>query len=97
MSFFDKLEKTVSETGQGISRKAKELAEVTRLKNMLHTCEEVIDQNYRAIGKAYYEAHQDQEEGEYAEELRAIRDARRGAEALKRQIEETTSEPDARA
>ncbi|MBO5095214.1 MAG: hypothetical protein J6C33_12815 [Lachnospiraceae bacterium] len=88
MNFFDKLEKTVSETGQGISRKAKELAEVTRLKNMLHTCEEVMDQNYREIGRAYYEAHQDEEAGEYAEQIRAIRDAARGAEALKKQIEE---------
>ena len=38
MQFFDKLEKTMLDTGQSISRKAKELAEVTRLKNMLHTC-----------------------------------------------------------
>lgn len=88
MNFFDKLEKTVTETGQGISRKAKELAEITRLKNMLHTCEEVMDQNYREIGKAYYEAHKDEENGEYAEQCRAIRDARKGAETLKKQIEE---------
>lgn len=88
MNFFDKLEKTVTETGQGISRKAKELAEITRLKNMLHTCEEVMDQNYREIGKAYYEAHKDEEDGEYAEQRRAIRDAARGVEALKKQMEE---------
>ena len=47
MEFFDKLEKTVAETGHGISRKAKELAEITRLKNMLHTCEEVLEQKDR--------------------------------------------------
>lgn len=87
MNFFDKLEKTVTETGQEISRKAKELAEITRLKNMLHTCEEVLDQNYREIGKAYYEAHKDEEDGEYSEAFRAIRDAQRGMEALKEQIE----------
>lgn len=92
MNFFDKLEKTVTETGQGISRKAKELAEITRLKNMLHTCEEVMDQNYREIGKAYYEAHKEEEDGEYAKQLRAIRDAARGAEALKKQMEEVRAE-----
>ena len=32
MNLFDKVEKTFNETGQGISRKAKELVEVTRLK-----------------------------------------------------------------
>ncbi len=87
MNLFDKLEKTVTETGQGISRKAKELAEVTRLKILLHTCEEVMDQKYREIGKAYFESHQDEEYGEYAEQCKAILDAQRGAEALKEQIE----------
>ncbi len=86
MNFFDKLERTVTETGQGISRKAKELAEVTRLKNMLHTCEEVIDQNYREIGKAYFEAHREEAEGEFAEQIKAIQDAQKGAEVLKEQI-----------
>ena len=52
MQFFDKLEKTMLDTGQSISRKAKELAEVTRLKNMLHTCEEVTEQNYRESGRS---------------------------------------------
>ncbi|WWR15108.1 hypothetical protein V1224_11520 [Lachnospiraceae bacterium JLR.KK008] len=86
MNFFDKLERTVSETGQGISRKAKELAELTRLKNLLHTCEEVIDQNYREIGRAWYEAHKDEENTEFADKCRAIRDARSGADALREQI-----------
>ena len=87
MNLFDKLEKTVAETGQGISRKAKELAEVTRLKNMLHTCEEVIDRQYREIGKAYYEAHKEEEDNPYAQQCRAVRDAQRGAEALQKQID----------
>ena len=86
MNFFDKLERTVTETGQGISRKAKELAEITRLKNMLHTCEEVIDQNYREIGKAYFEAHKEDGEGEFADQIKAILDAQKGAETLREQI-----------
>ena len=88
MNLFDKLERTVSETGQGISRKAKELAEITRLKNMLHTCEEVIDQNYREIGKAYFEAHKEEADCEYARQCKAIADAQKGIAALEKQIEE---------
>ena len=91
MNFFDKLEKTVTETGQGIGRKAKELAEVTRLKNMLHTCEEVVNQNYREIGKAYFEAHKDEDENEYAQQIKAIKDAQKGIEALKEQIENVSN------
>lgn len=86
MNFFDKLEKTVTETGQGISRKAKELAELTRLKNLLHTCEEIMNQNYREIGKAYFEAHKEDAENEYAVQMKAILDAQKGAEALREQI-----------
>lgn len=87
MNFFDKVERTMTETGQGISRKAKELAEITRLKNMLHTCEEVVDQNYREIGKAWYEAHGDEEDGDYAQQCRAIRDAENGIQALQQQLD----------
>ena len=86
MNLFDKVEKTFNETGQGISRKAKELVEVTRLKNMLHTCEEVLDQKYREIGRAYFQSHRDEEDGEYAEQCKAILDAQKGAEALREQI-----------
>ena len=91
MNFFDKLERTVTETGQGISRKAKELAEITRLKNMLHTCEEVVNQNYREIGKAYFEAHKDEDENEYSQQIKAIKDAQKGIEALKEQIENVSN------
>ncbi len=91
MNFFDKLEQTVTETGQGISRKAKELAEVTRLKNLLHTCEQVIDQNYREIGKAYFEAHKEEAENEYADQMKAIKEAQQGAEALKEQIKNVSN------
>ena len=94
MQFFDKLEKTMLDTGQSISRKAKELAEVTRLKNMLHTCEEVTEQNYREIGRAYYEAHREEEDNIYAEQLKAISDAKRGAEALRKQIKEVGKSTD---
>lgn len=86
MNFFDKLEKTVTETGQGIGRKAKELAEITRLRNMLHTCEEVIDQNYREIGKRYVEAHKEDDQNEFAEQIKAVLDAKNGAEVLREQI-----------
>ncbi len=87
MAFFDKLEQTITETGHSIGRKAKDLAEITKLKNMLHTCEEVIDRQYREIGKAYFEAHKDEEDDLYAQQCKAIRDAQRGAEALQEQID----------
>ena len=87
MAFLDQLEQAITETGHSISRKAKDLAEITKKKNMLHTCEEVIDRQYSEIGKAYYEAHKEEEDNPYAQQCRAVRDAQRGAEALQKQID----------
>ena len=74
MDFFEKLENAATDATQTVARKAKDIAEVARLKNLIHTCNEVMEQNYIAIGKAYYEAHKDDEEnaieGEEGEEGR---------------------------
>ena len=88
MKFFDKAEKILTETGQGMERKAKNLAETVRLKNMIHTCQEVIDQNYKEIGKSYFEANKDNADNPYADNCKAIADAMTGMEALKKQLEE---------
>ena len=87
MGFFDELERTVTEAGHGISRKAKEVAEVTRLKNLLHTQETLIDVKYREIGKLYYEAHKDEAEDVYAVQMRALSEAQAAAAALREQID----------
>ncbi len=91
MNFFDKLEQAMTETGQGISRKAKEIAETTRLKNLLHVCEESIARNYKEIGMAYYNAHKDDPDCEYANECAAITNAQKEAEGIKAQIAEISS------
>ena len=46
-----------------------------------------LDRQYREIGKAYYEAHKEEEDNPYAQQCRAVRDAQRGAEALQKQID----------
>lgn len=86
MNFFDKAEKLLNETGQEVERKAKNLAESVRLKNMIHTCDEVIDQNYKEIGKLCFEADKDNDDSPYAEQCKAISDALRGREALQKQL-----------
>jgi len=86
MDFIDKVEKTVTESGREIGRKVKGLAEMARLKSMIHTCQEVIDQNYRKIGKAYFEAHSEEEGCEYAQACKAIMDAQKGIDALQEEI-----------
>lgn len=87
MDFFEKLENAATDATQTVARKAKDIAEAARLKNLIHTCNEVMEQNYIAIGKAYYEAHKDDEENVYARECKAIQDAQTGAAALQEQLD----------
>lgn len=62
MDFLDKLTGTITTKGQEAVDKAKELAEITRLRNQISSCEEVIRKNYLEIGKLVYEAFE-QEKG----------------------------------
>ena len=90
MAFFDKLGNTISAAGKDGLNKAKELKDTTKLKLSIKEREGLIQKLYRDLGKAYYEAHKDDEESEYQEiadiraafaeigELRADHDAIRG-------------------
>lgn len=90
MAFFDKLGNTISAAGKDGLNKAKELKDTTKLKLSIKEREGLIQKLYRDLGKAYYEAHKDDEDSEYEEiddiraafaeigELRADHDAIRG-------------------
>ena len=54
MDFFEKVGETVTEKGKEVADKARETAEIIRLKSQIATCEEVMKKNYLEIGKAYY-------------------------------------------
>lgn len=64
MDFFEKLGETITERGKEAADKAKDLAEIARLKSQISTCEEVIRKNYMEIGRLYYEkyAHRTKDE-----------------------------------
>lgn len=90
MAFLDKLGNTISAAGKDGLSKAKELKDTTKIKISIKEREGLIQKLYRDLGKAYYEAHKDDEDPEYKEiadiraafaeigELRADHDAIRG-------------------
>ncbi|MDD5948123.1 MAG: zinc-ribbon domain-containing protein [Lachnospiraceae bacterium] len=55
MSFFDNVKETVSNTSREVGNKAKELAEVTKLKNAISAEERKIKEEYEKIGRLYVE------------------------------------------
>lgn len=89
MDFFEKVEETITTKGQAAVDKAKELAEIARLKSQIGTCEEVLKKNYAEIGRIYYEHFGDCPEELFVKQCRSIKNALNGINELEKQIKET--------
>ena len=72
--------------GDTICEKAKELKENIALRGQIATCEEVIEKNYREIGRSYYEQYGDTQDAEFGKQCRAINNAMNGVKELKKQL-----------
>lgn len=88
MDFFDKVADTVTTKGREVADKAKEMAEVARLRNQIATCEEVIKKNYMEIGRLFMEQYKDAEDAPYEKQRTAILNAQAGVEDLQKKIRE---------
>lgn len=82
MDFFEKVGGVISTKGKAAADKAKSLAEIANMKGQIGSCEEVIKKNYLLLGKAYYEAHKEED----SEQVRAIADAERAITDLRKKI-----------
>lgn len=57
MAFFDDISKKLSQTGQGMVQKTKEMADVAKLNSAITDEEGKINNNYYLIGKLYVSMH----------------------------------------
>lgn len=91
MDFFEKLGETVTTTGQAAVGKAKEIQAIAKRKGQIAACEEVLRKNYLEIGQRVYEQRMENltvDETTFEKQFRAIENAKKGREELRRQIEE---------
>lgn len=86
MDFFEKVADTVTEKGREAAVKAKEMADVARLKSQIAACEEEIRKNYMEIGRLFMEQYQNAENAPFEKQRRAIMNARAGIEDLEKKI-----------
>lgn len=61
MAFLDQLSSKLSQTSQTAVQKTKDMAEIMRLNSQISEQERKIEQNYREIGKLYYENFADKD------------------------------------
>lgn len=88
MDFLEKLGDNITMMGKEATDKAKEMAEIARLKSQIATCEEVIRRNYLEIGEKYVELYGAMPEAAFEKQCRCIENAKEGLEALQEKIKE---------
>jgi len=88
MAFWENLGETISTKGKEVADKARVMSDIAGLKGQITTCKNVVAKNYKEIGKAYYEAHKDDVDSEFAERIEAIKNAERGIQDLEKKIRE---------
>ncbi|MGI6733923.1 MAG: hypothetical protein ACOX4J_07135 [Anaerovoracaceae bacterium] len=87
MSFIKDLGNKIGEMAGDAAEKAKELAEITKLKNEISGEQKKIQQAYIELGKIYYEDIKDTEVAPGAEHCRAIQAAQAAISELEAKID----------
>lgn len=86
MAFFEDLGKKITQTGADAADKAKELAQVAKLKSKISDEERAIKQQYIQIGKAFVQANPDCMDAPYADMIAAIHTSESKIEELNQEI-----------
>ena len=72
MAFFDELGKVISDKSKEAANRVKDITGVLQLKSKLSAEKDKINKAYITLGKAYYDRHEGELEGKFADEFHAI-------------------------
>lgn len=75
MSLWDDITEKVGAGSRVVADKAKEVSELANIRAQIVSCDNTLVKNYKALGKAYFEAHKDDLSGEFADVMKNIKDA----------------------
>lgn len=88
MAFFDELGKKISQAGQTVAQKTKELADITKINSAVSDEERKIDDSYREIGKLYVSLHAENPDVDFAALIAGIHEAESKIAEYKQQIKD---------
>ena len=74
MAFFDELGKVISDKSKEAANRVKDITGVLQLKSKLSAEKDKINKAYITLGKAYYDRHEGELEGKFADEFHTIQD-----------------------
>lgn len=86
MELFDKLGDTIVSVSKDATQKAKDISELARLRMEIRAKQEYLNKLFLEIGKIYYDAHKDDEEKEFKEQMLLVKDAQDVLEELRQQL-----------
>lgn len=86
MSFLDDMRESLVSAGKDVSQKAKEVSGIAKLKLDVKSKEDFVEKQYAELGRAYFEAHRDDEERAEDEQFKVIREALAEIERMKTEI-----------
>lgn len=72
MAFFDELGKVISDKSKEAANRVKDITGVLQLKSKLSAEKDKINKVYITLGKAYYDRHEGELEGKFADEFHTI-------------------------
>lgn len=72
MAFFDELSRKLSDAGQNVSQQTKNLGDLARLSSLISDRKKKLSTQCFELGKAYYKAHQHDENPEFPELVASI-------------------------
>lgn len=88
MAFLDDVKEKASAFAKSAGATAKEIGNFANLKAQVVSCDGTMLKGYKDLGKAYYEAHKDDEAMEFAEIMTTIKTAEEKKAALEAQLAE---------
>ncbi len=83
----EEIGKKITDAGQGVARKTKDLTEEARLNGMIAEKKKQIDRLYRVIGQTYYERYKDSGDALAADSIREINTLTREIGECRRNID----------
>lgn len=86
MSFFDQLAGGLNKVTKDLTNKAQEISDTAKLNSKINDANALVKSTYTAIGEACFARYGSDEENEFAEEFRIIREAKASIEEYRNEI-----------
>ncbi len=75
MSLWDDITEKVGAGSRVVADKAREVSEIANIRAQIVSCDNTLVKNFKELGKAYFEAHKDDLDGDFADIMSVIKEA----------------------